>query len=866
MIGLDASKDIEQNIKLCVNNMIALVSTQDEQKIKILSSELSNERKKFLKSKIPANIIRSGIINLVMQYHSSDFGKKEEREIAYLVKALIKNFPLKEVVEVSLSDIKNILNENSPFRTMISFKQKISKDKQYVELYFMLMMINKNVLGIIKGLNTLLGLKNENIENQLKGLSFQNTYSVIFIRDLINELMIKKSNIKDEEVLQNVVNNMKNYYFFHCPKCLDILNVEFEDNIIVSCSRDKLKLIPKTIKDLDFDYNIRCANCNDKIEIYKNDYKCIECAKFFCEKCAEQHKNIEAKNILINVNEIGYICEKHINLYSTFCGLCKQNLCDLCREIHVHKVGQKLYEISEYTIEINKNKKGSTNLNEYILIRLSSMYDLMQNFSYSNLSIKFAIWMLEKSKRIDECKDKNLNFYFDKFYDDNFKKYYDKLIENVLEGKKKFYEYMNKIKQNYAYNNFDIDESYKDLKDIYYDNRTERNIKIHDWLSDIREIFIWKGLINCNLGLNNKINNLDNICKTLKGDIELLQIKIKSLIKSNDIYNSNLMKLVNRYLSDLLIRNIIQRYPLNFKLIRITHKNFYEIAKSFSKSLFKNGSSTFLDNLKNQLDLEYSFNELSENEKGNKIKLFLKIIEDCNSIAFTNPIQIENDAFNVDELNFVLETILYFKFQGNIIAHINISPDDSIKLKKITTIIPKQDNLIDNDDFIFNGNSKEENIIGTPIKDNNNENSINTNSICDISTSNIIISKAGEQIMNSKNNTNVNSMYESTTNGVVNSNLNEINQNHKQIMNNINSSINIVEKIIENIKNNKKDWLEIEDEVSKDTKNKIAEIKGQIIDDFYDISIETKIKINVILDYIFNDDYKSIFKIDSGFY
>jgi hypothetical protein len=68
-----------------------------------------------------------------------------------------------------------------------------------------------------------------------------------------------------------------------------------------------------------------------------------------------------------------------------------------------------------------------------------------------------------------------------------------------------------------------------------------------------------------------------------------------------------------------------------------------------------------------------------------------------------------------------------------------------------------------------------------------------------------------------------------------------------------------------NIITNKKDWLEIEDEVTKDIKNKITEIKGHIIDDFYDTSIESKLEINVILDCILNDDYKSIFKIDSAF-
>lgn len=119
--------------------------------------------------------------------------------------------------------------------------------------------------------------------------------------------------------------------------------------------------------------------------------------------------------------------------------------------------------------------------------------------------------------------------------------------------------------------------------------------------------------------------------------------------------------------------------------------------------------------------------------------------------------------------------------------------------------------------------------------------------------------------MNNKNNHNVNNMCDYTTSGVANSNSNGINQNRKRITNNINPSISLVEKIIDNIKNNKKDWLEIEDEVRKDIKNKITEIKDQIINDFYDSSIETKIEINVILDCILNDDYKNIFKINSAF-
>ena len=57
---------------------------------------------------------------------------------------------------------------------------------------------------------------------------------------------------------------------------------------------------------------------------------------FFCEECAKEHEKIEIKNVLINLYEVGYICEDHCEFYSTSCNICKINLCEICKENHEH--------------------------------------------------------------------------------------------------------------------------------------------------------------------------------------------------------------------------------------------------------------------------------------------------------------------------------------------------------------------------------------------------------------------------------------------------------------------------------------------------------------------------------------------------
>ena len=160
-----------------------------------------------------------------------------------------------------------------------------------------------------------------------------------------------------------------------------------------------------------FAFNKECNLCKNKLQIFEDNYKCLYCKEYFCQKCSENHKKDNINNILINLYEIGYICEEHYQNYTTFCGQCKKNLCIKCVFSHYHKVDQKnIYEINKKSIEIYKNKNLNeiTELDEYISCGLCFNYIFMKDFSFNNLFIHLGIWFAEK--KTEKMKKKNINF------------------------------------------------------------------------------------------------------------------------------------------------------------------------------------------------------------------------------------------------------------------------------------------------------------------------------------------------------------------------------------------------------------------------------------------------------------------------
>ena len=812
----------EQNaIEKYSNDLIAFISMKKGEEKNKTHKRLEEASNSLKDTKRPENIVRSAIIQFILKYTDS-LTKDKFRD--NLKGKLSSCFAEEEVMIKSISEIHNVLKESSPFKMMVSFGESINEDKKYLLLCFKLILLEQDIDDLILGIKTLLNINNKHIEYQLKMLDFNNPYSIILMRQLLENMLLESKNIQPEVMLKNVIDDINRHYLFHCPKCLTILyltkNEKNQD--ILFCPKEKRDIfsldIPKDMADLEEKLllDIHCNICDKKIEIFENNVKCIKCQKFYCQKCSDIHAKEDIENIFMNIYELGYFCEEHKDLYSTFCDICKKTLCGICKMNHFHKLDKTGLKLDNILLEKNASKKLNEikDFKEYALARFSLIHKEMSNFSLINLSIIMSIYYGEKINRIYE--PIVTNFYFEKFFDDNFKIYYSKLINYISNGKSKYYPFLNSIKERYNESKKKDDDSYLNfIKQNFQDLKCNRDMKINKYIFMMRENLIQMNLNNNIFKLYNKNIELNNLCRSLQNNIELLSIKIQALFKSNDLYSSYLMKLINRYLADFLLRKMIEKYHSNFMSIKISSNNLNDIANKDGDLRFKNKYVNFIKKVEKQIDIYNSSEEVNEDKK---IKKFINNLKGDNKLTFIDTLKINGIECQADEMNFILEVLFYLKNPGNTIAHMNIDPTNSIKLKKIEKGIPTINNKNGVSDLYFSHNS-------------NSINGINNNNSNIISTSNEI-------------------------------NMNDISKN------NLDSKIPLKEKtkiIISNIQNNKKDWLEIKDKIIQESKTEMNFIKEKILKDFYDSSINKSVKIKDILDFIFNNNYNKYFEDDSLF-
>ena len=810
----------ENDINQYLNDMKTFISTKNKNDLDKLSEKLEIAKKNLMHSSNPENLVRSAIIHFITNYSKISVLSKN-KEVKELIDEFILYFPKKDVIEKSLDSLNKKFKKASPSVTIVSFRKEINIKKNHLEFYFKVLMLLQNINDIIEGINNQLGVKNDYIQEILEKINFENPYAVLLIRDLINELILKENDIKVEDTLQNIIENIKKYYPFYCPNCFEILLVVYGQNTSFYCPKEKLFFSPKDTIELKnkLIINMKCKACNEVIEIYDNNYKCNDCKNLYCQQCAKEHEKSDIKNVMFNLYELGYICEEHCELYTSSCNVCQINLCEICKESHRHKIDMNnILSLDESLLKSNSSKDINeiTEIKEYILAKLALMYQYMRNFNLNNYTIRTSIYFGEKPNRKNVPDTKK--FYFEQFFNDSFKNYYSKLIKNIAKGKKEYYKILISIKNEYELLGYKVDPSFKGFNEQYLEEKENRSQNINYSIFNTKIAFNWLDLNDENIKQKNINIVTNNQSLKLQVDIQLLKIKIIALLKSNKLYTSYLMKIINRYLSEILLRKIFEKYPSKFSPIQISLKNFYEIANNFTNIIYKNNkNNSILNNLINSLKLLKNQNS-NEVEKKNS---YIEGTKDNNKIMFISPIKIKNETFSASEMNYVLDTLFYFKKQGNIIAHMNIEPKESIKLKNINKNIPDIVNFLGNLDNmdIFDSNNDSNNIInGT----NNINNDIHINS-----------------------------------NNEININTNEINITL--------SDKEIAKAIISNINNEKQDWLEIEDDIIKGTINIISSIKNQILSDFYDSSIIENLNINDVINCIFRDDFRNMFTSNSAF-
>ena len=301
---------------------------------------------------------------------------------------------------------------------------------------------------------------------------------------------------------------------------------------------------------------IICDDCkiNNKQETFeKKFYYCLVCSKNFCPICKSKH---DKSHTIIDYTQRYFICNKHNDIYDSYCDKCKCNLCFQCTKDHEqHKDMIISYkdivpdskaieedmkkfrtQIDSFFGEINKmidilnNIKNKFEKYYEIQKKIFDNFDLkkrnyqilnnMNNITQSNKSIisdinkvlnevpisnKF-IKLIEMYETINDFKKFSLKYKINK-NDEKVKLFGEKFVANNK----------NNFKIIYQDNIFDLME-YFDLKNKNNDD-------------DILEIYLKQ------INHTNNISFMFNKCSTLISLPELSGLKTNNVIKMNSIFS-----------------------------------------------------------------------------------------------------------------------------------------------------------------------------------------------------------------------------------------------------------------------------------------------------------------------------------------
>ena len=234
------------------------------------------------------------------------------------------------------------------------------------------------------------------------------------------------------------------------------------------------------------------------------------------------------------------MCEAHNKLYINYCFSCKKNLCQICTEIHYHKINS-LVNIDN---DIKKflQYKGNKELSQKLKYILSATYLDKKEKKLFNGRIYEILYNLSINSE-----NKEENVLFKKFGDHEFINYYSKLLENVAEGKVYYFQCLDFIKSQYRTEN-------RNYLDINYYRLIKRENSIQTFIERTKIILSNIKSIHRFMNYDNKINELRFENNKIK--IKIIELMTEMLIQknSNKIFQDNTNKILCRFLADTLIK------------------------------------------------------------------------------------------------------------------------------------------------------------------------------------------------------------------------------------------------------------------------------------------------------------------------
>jgi len=636
--------------------------------------------------------------------------KIEDTEKKEIVKSVLKYFYFNKIwkKEESFSFTEKLLNLNfehnyskllleyfDEFSGIIKYLLSINDitNNENILCTLKLKLINGDISDLIDYLNRLKPsfIKEKSIQKILMKIDFNNYLQINFIHELLR-ILFQDSKIENENLLNKIIENINKKEFLRCKYCFDILYCYKESNYFkFLCNNNHLESFPETKEKIDTKIIIiKCDFCGENKQIYEKIVKCLSCKGYFCDSCIDNHKKNCFLCEYINIYQIGFVCEKHNKLYNDCCFICNKNLCDECQSSHYHMC-------------INENKYlliSDKNLNEFAYINEKNNIKDLINYYYSRLFIFTRDNNLFNLKIFNSLnclngQDRKLNLnilYSNKFGDENFKNYYKNLLENITEGSINACEDLKKIFEEYRLVKIKKSKKFK-YNDLITKSKFIRERKIGRFIKNFKCLILNIGDLYFKLELY--LSELNSLKRDIiqNNEINLLKIKNIALYNSNRLSEVYLRNLINRYLADRIIHELINKYPNHFSTIKLNLQNIYEIFKSL-------GNLRINENMTNRIKeiITNLKNEINEDN----INDYFKNIKDDNEILFIKDIKVQDSIIKKEDLNYILELLFLFKKMDNEVEYPNT---DNFKTSFIK--------LIRKDNFDFENIQNFQNIINS---------------------------------------------------------------------------------------------------------------------------------------------------------
>ena len=557
------------------------------------------------------------------------------------------------------------------------------KEEQYLEI-LLPFLPNKNIDKVIAAVEKKISQTDlKYVKKVLNSLYLKTDKSFVFLRNVLIEII----NSTNGELIANIKNMENNYLLnnknslLRCKLCYNfpVMLLEPDKNI-------RLEYLCKHVPEEDLlkpenivNYIFKCTNCRrNMMEIYKF-FLCSKCKQIFCHNCTQNHFEKCLNLFFVHLCEIGYKCLIHNQKYEFFCTQCNSNLCVKCKEEHIHYTHNSINSSNILNMKdrekasdiIDKDQKIPSQIKNFIK-------EIISNNNYSKIPSlhRFFGNLIDKKGEEEKCG------IFEEFGSKEFNEYYKILINEAQNGNLYYKNIYDKMLMVYKNNNkkinisstFPISESQNSNKVLFH---------IFQKLSALNNYFTkLQGLMyeikNQNIKLEDDI---------LKINYEKSEIKSKALLKLNNRYRYNAVKLLNRSIADNILRYIIKKFPDKFEIIEMNLKIYTDIYENYKSnrnlinkvnSLNNNKFKNFLQKLtstnNNSNNNNSNSSEINNNINGNENveELETEFTEDIdNKLRFKDPIQIGKHVITVKELNNILNYLLYSKDDGNSAAHPN---------------------------------------------------------------------------------------------------------------------------------------------------------------------------------------------------